>query len=48
MDDIETYLDESWINDFEINDKAYDMCNQEENTSIKIKVLYVNDKDCTD
>lgn len=36
------YFDESWIDDFEYDDKRYDMFNQEENDSLKVNILYIN------
>ena len=44
MEDKETCFDDSWIEEFEEDDKQYDMFSQEENDSIKINILYVNKK----
>jgi hypothetical protein len=40
MEDI--YFDENWIDEFENDDKKYDMFNQEDNDSLKINILYIN------
>jgi hypothetical protein len=42
MEDINEIFDESWIDDFEEEDKQYEMFFPEENTNIKINLLYVN------
>ena len=38
----EEVFDESWIEEFEQEDKEYDMFNEEENDSIRVNILYVN------
>ena len=38
----DNYFDDSWIDEFENDDKKYDMFNQEDNDSLKINILYVN------
>ena len=42
MEDNNEKFDESWINEFEEEDKQYEMFFPEENTNIKINLLYVN------
>ncbi len=42
MEDNNEIFDESWIDDFEEEDKQYEMFFPEENTNIKINLLYVN------
>lgn len=42
MENKETDFDDNWIEEFEDDDKKYDVFNEEENDSIKINILYVN------
>jgi len=42
MENKETDFDDNWIEEFEDDDKKYDVFNEEENDSIKIHILYVN------
>jgi hypothetical protein len=42
MESSEEVFDESWIEEFEEEDKEYDMFNEEENDSIRVNILYVN------
>ena len=42
--DVVSSFDESWIQEFEKADKPYDTFTQEENSRIKVNILYVNKK----
>ena len=42
MESKEEVFDESWIEEFEQEDKEYDMFNEEENDSIQVNILYIN------
>jgi hypothetical protein len=42
MESNEEVFDESWIKEFEQEDKEYDMFNEEENDSIRVNILYIN------